>query len=362
MIKALALFSLLAVFSEAAVAQSGDLPEGVVFEKTAAGAYLKTADGQSLYWNERESAAGEVTCLEECVETWIPLKARGASENAGPWTVVRRPDVVAQWAYQGKPLYTYIKDVFPGAKLGDGLARSWHVQFEPIAVPAGMKIESTLLGRVLADHRGRTLYTRASSSEGGEQQELADHWNALAAPWLALDQEEWTVQATAQGARQWTYKGRPLFTYGKDVDPQDIHGHGLEGEWSAVILEPAPGLPSWITVEHVDLGLAYANEDGLTIYAPVDINAIKAAQTCPEECLEENWRPIYAKDEDASVGDWVILKNEEGRNQWSYKGRFVYTHTRDTKPGEMIGNGIAVGYRIGAGWRVILVESGLRPS
>lgn len=360
--KALVQFGAWALFAGAAAAQPSALPEGVVVETSGAGTYFKTEAGQSLYWNEREVAAGEVTCLDECVETWVPLQAIANSQNQGQWTVTRRPDGVAQWAYQGKPLYSYVKDVFPGAKLGDGLARSWHVQFDPIEVPAGMKIESTLLGRVLADRRGRTLYMRDPSLEPGGRQTPADHWNALVAPWLALDQGDWTIQVTEQGLRQWSYKGQPLYTYDKDIDPQDVHGHRLGGEWSAVILEPAPGLPSWMTIEQVDLGLAYANENGLSIYAPVDINAINAAQTCPEECMRENWRPIYAKAGETSVGDWVILENEEGKQQWSYKGRFVYTHTRDTKPGEMIGNGIAVGYRIGAGWRVILVESGLRPS
>ena len=361
--RAVTIFGVFAFLSGAAGAQSFDVPAGVDVHRTGAGTYFMTQAQQSLYWNERESAAAEVTCLEECLETWSPLLVSANAQSQGQWTIIERPDGASQWAYQGRPLYTYFKDTFPGARLGDGVSRGqWQVLFEAQQVPSGMKIESTLLGFVLADHRGRTLYTRTLSAETGEPRVPVDYWNAFEAPWLALDQGEWTIQTAAEGARQWSYKGQPLFTYDKDRDPQDVHGHGLYGTWSAVILEPAPGLPSWITIESVDLGLAYANEDGLTIYAPVDIAAIKKAQTCPEDCMRENWRPILARPGEASVGNWVIVENEGGQRQWSYKGQLLYTHTRDKKPGDMKGNGIAVGYRIGDGWRIIPIDSGLRRS
>jgi predicted lipoprotein with Yx(FWY)xxD motif len=363
MIKAVAILGVFAFLSGTATAQTLDVPEGVLVHGTGAGIYFTTTAQQSLYWNERESAAGEVTCLEECLETWSPLQAIANAQSRGPWTIVKRADGALQWAYAGRPLYTYSKDTFPGARLGDGVSRGrWQILFEARQVPPGMKIESTLLGYVLTDHRGRTLYSRTPSAKTDEPQVPTDYWNAFEAPWLALDQGDWTIQAIAEGARQWSYNGQPLFTYDKDHDPQDVHGHRRDGVWSAVILEPAPGLPSWITIEPVDLGLAYANEDGLTLYAPVDIDAIKKAQTCPEDCMRQNWRPIIAKPGENSVGNWVIVENEDGQQQWSFKGQLLYTHTRDEKPGDMKGNGIAVGYRIGDGWRIIPVDSGLRRS
>ncbi len=366
MMKFIAILGVLAAFSVTtgtALAQSDGVPEGIDVHKTGAGVYFMTQAQQSLYWNEPEVAAGEVTCVEGCLETWVPLKAPAIDQGEGFWSVIKRPDDSLQWAYKGKPLYTYVKDTFPKAQLGDGLSRGrWQLLFEMRQVPAGMTIESTAIGYVLADHKGRTLYARTASagSEGSPTQ--TNHWAPFEAPWLALDQGDWTIQTIAEGARQWSYNGAPLFTYDKDNDPQDIHGHGREGAWSAIVLEPAPGLPSWVTVQQVDLGLTYANAEGLTIYAPVDINAINAAQTCPEECMKTNWRAILAKPGEQSVGNWVIVENEAKQSQWSYKGQLLYTHTRDEKPGDMKGNGIAVGYRIGDGWRIIPVDSGLRRS
>lgn len=360
MMKALTIPGFLVAISVAIAVQADDVPEGIDVQRTGAGVYFMTQTQQSLYWNGPEVVAGEITCLEDCLETWVPLQATENLQGDGDWRAIERPDGVLQWAYKDKPLYTYVKDTFPGARIGDGAARGrWQVLFEMHQVPAGMTIESTALGFVLADHRGRTLYSRATSAG---QSTLTNDWAVFEAPWLALDQGDWSIQTTAEGARQWSYNGDLLFTYDKDKDPQDIHGHGLGGEWSAVILESAPELPSWITIEQVDLGLAYANAEGLTIYAPVDINAINAAQTCPEECMKANWRAILAKPGERSVGSWVIVDNEAGQKQWSFKGQLLYTHTRDRKPGDMKGNGIAVGYRIGDGWRIIPVGSGLRRS
>lgn len=359
----LAILGVLATFSGTATAQPGAIPEGVNVHKTGAGVYFTTQAQQSLYWNEPEVAAGAVICLEDCLESWVPMQATSSNHTDGVWSVIKRPDNILQWAYTDKPLYTYVKDTFPGARLGDGLARGrWQVLFEKRQVPAGMTIESTVLGFVLADHRGRTLYKRTPLSDSAGKLAMTNQWAVFEAPWLALDQGEWSIQTFAGGTRQWSYRGDPLFTYDKDNDPQDIHGHRRDGAWSAIILEPAPALPPWVTVEHVDLGLAYANEKGLTIYAPVDIEAINAAQTCPEACMKANWRAILAKPGEQSVGNWVIVENEAGQLHWSFKGQLLYTHTRDRKPGDMKGNGIAVGYRIGDGWRIIPVDSGLRRS
>ena len=51
--------------------------------------------------------------------TWTDAKA------AGDWTVVTRDDGSKQWAYKGKPLYTWAKDTKPGDKTGDGVNGTW---------------------------------------------------------------------------------------------------------------------------------------------------------------------------------------------------------------------------------------------
>lgn len=338
------------------------VPSEVAVESTDAGEYL-LADGQSLYWNDRDVSTGTPTCLGSCLNAWTPLPAPIDAAPAGAWSVIEHPETGPQWAYRDKPLYTHTEDVFPGARLGDGVGRIWHLQFEPITVPGGMSLQQTLLGRVLADHRGHTLYTKEHRANESPEPREQDRqlFPPLAAPWLALPDRDWTIATNSEGVRQWYYQGKALHTYAKDREAKDILGHGQNGVWTAVVLERAPGVPSWLSAEQTDLGLVYANADGMTIYTPNDHEELKRAQTCPSDCMEEFWRPILAEPHESSIGEWVVIENEEGQRQWSFRGNLLYTHTRDQRPGDMIGNGIGVGYRIGNGFRVILIDPRERP-
>lgn len=358
-------FLLSTVFAATLVLTSADAPaapEGVTEFATDAAIYYRAPGERSLYFNEREASRGEILCTDDCLEFWTPFEADAYAAIDPPWTVIRRPDERLQWAFQGKPLYTYRRDNFPGARTGEGAGRGvWMLLKEFQPVPPGMQIQKTVLGHVLADHGGNTLYARdGAGAQGAAADYDARLWQMFAAPWLAKDQGNWTVHEPAAGVRQWAYQGQPLYTYAKDTEPGNVNGQGAEGDWSAVVLEPAAGLPPWVSVQWTDLGLAYADAQGMTLYAPIDIDIINAAQTCAEECMAENWRPVLADAGDESVGFWIVRDNDQGQRQWSYKGKLVYTHTRDEAPGDMKGHGIAVGYRIGEGWRIIPVQSGIR--
>ena len=47
----------------------------------------------------------------------------------GDWSVVKRDDGSSQWAYKGKPVYTYAKDT-AGKATGDGVGGVWHLVAE----------------------------------------------------------------------------------------------------------------------------------------------------------------------------------------------------------------------------------------
>ena len=50
------------------------------------------------------------------------------AKGAGDWTVVVRDDGLKQWAYKGKPVYTWVKDTKPGDTTGDGFNNGvWHI-------------------------------------------------------------------------------------------------------------------------------------------------------------------------------------------------------------------------------------------
>ncbi len=224
-----------------------------------------------------------------------------------------------------------------------------------IPVAAGFTVQTTLLGRVLADHKGRTLYTSPRPPRAAE----LSMWQPLEAAWLASPRAPFSTSLLEGGGRQWSFQGRPLYRYARDKDPRDVRGQGIEGGWTAVILEPPPALPPWVTITRVDMGWVFADARGMTVYAPARPDTLATAKTCMQDCMARYWRPVKAGPTDADVGRWSIVVNADGERQWAYGGRLLYTHTRDKRPGEMQGNSFAVGYNIGDGFRIILVDSSL---
>ncbi|MBD0704827.1 hypothetical protein FHJ31_01855 [Pseudomonas sp. Fig-3] len=83
--------------------------------------------GMTLYTFEKDQG-GKSACVAKCAENWPPLKAESAAMPMGKWTVITRDDGSSQWAYDGKPLYTFVKDEKEGDKTGDGvMGGAWKV-------------------------------------------------------------------------------------------------------------------------------------------------------------------------------------------------------------------------------------------
>lgn len=103
----------------------GDMPA-----KKAADGTLTNAAGMTLYTFDKD-AAGKSACNGQCAANWPPLAAGAGATASGDWSVVTRDDGSKQWAYKGKPLYTWVKDQKPGDKTGDGFANNaWHAAKE----------------------------------------------------------------------------------------------------------------------------------------------------------------------------------------------------------------------------------------
>ena len=53
-----------------------------------------------------------------------------------------------------------------------------------------------------------------------------------------------------------------------------------------------------------------------------------------------NWPPLMAPANAAPIGDWSVVMRDDGSKQWAYKGRPLYHWAKDTKPGDMTGDGL----------------------
>ncbi len=343
------------------VAQAAGEPAEVRARAAAAGRYLTDARGMSLYVYAQDSRPGKSVCVAECAKAWPPLLAApGSAPNAAlaaDWTLIDREDGARQWAWRGKPLYTFAKDSYAGGMLGDGVGNAWHVALEKIALPPGVAIRSSYLGRILSDARGRTLYWRRDAKSVCEEKCL-DTWVPLYAAWLARGTGDWSVLATRDGQKQWAFRGQALYLHSDDGKPGDTIGleQDTEKAWSVAVLDGASALPAWVTIQNSDMGEVYADARGHTLYTfagPLE----KAKLLCDERCIQQNWQTIAATADTAPSGDWTAvsaLNNAAGR-VWAYKGNVLYTHSRDREPGAIGGDKWAAGVGGGGGgWGPLL--------
>jgi predicted lipoprotein with Yx(FWY)xxD motif len=95
--------------------------------RTADGVLTNDA-GMTLYTFDRDvGGSGKSVCNGQCATLWPPLMASSYALPTGDYSVVTRDDGNKQWAYKGKPLYTWVKDTKPGDKTGDGVNNVWKV-------------------------------------------------------------------------------------------------------------------------------------------------------------------------------------------------------------------------------------------
>ncbi|WP_130903516.1 MULTISPECIES: hypothetical protein [unclassified Pseudomonas] len=86
-------------------------------------------NGMTLYTFDKDSG-GKSMCNDECAKNWPPMMAPAGATAEGKWSVIKRDDGKMQYAYDGKPLYTFVKDKKPGDMTGDKMKDVWHVVHE----------------------------------------------------------------------------------------------------------------------------------------------------------------------------------------------------------------------------------------
>ena len=85
--------------------------------------------GMTVYTFDKDSG-GKSMCNGDCAKNWPPMMAPAGAKAEGKFTPIKRDDGTMQWAYDGKPLYTFVKDEKPGDMKGDKMKDVWHVMYE----------------------------------------------------------------------------------------------------------------------------------------------------------------------------------------------------------------------------------------
>jgi predicted lipoprotein with Yx(FWY)xxD motif len=101
---------------------------GVTTRKVGGQLVYVDAQGMTLYTYDRDSTF-KSGCNGQCAKSWPPLVAR-SEHNHGSWAMMTRSDGSKQWAYRGKPVYTFTGDKAPGDAKGDNAGPKgthlWH--------------------------------------------------------------------------------------------------------------------------------------------------------------------------------------------------------------------------------------------
>lgn len=205
------------------------MPAGVKVQAGMAGArYFADLNGLTLY-----TSSGK--CAADCMTDWRPLKAGLVAKNIGAWTVIAAKDGSRQWAYEGKPVFSYAREATAGERAGEDARGEWRALIEYEApIPDEVTIVETEVGPVWARKSdGKTLYYYGLNhrpydvlgfNHPGQlfgtpvcYNECAKEFPPLLAPPGAKAKGDWWIITRVDGAKQWAYRGRPVHSFARDT-------------------------------------------------------------------------------------------------------------------------------------------------
>ena len=78
---------------------------------------------------------------------------------------------------------------------------------------------------------------------------------------------------------------------------------------------------------------------GMSLYVFDKDMANSGKSVCNGPCAT-NWPPLMAKDGAKASGDYSVIKRDDGKMQWAFKGKPLYLWVKDQKPGDKTGDGV----------------------
>jgi len=240
------------------------IPPGFAVKTTTVGRLLTTDKTYSVYAYDQDTPTASM-CDADCARTWNPAIAPALAQARGEWSIIERSPGVRQWAFRQQPLYTYVLDQRTWSLEGSDVP-GWSNVYTQLAppFPESFTVQDTLVGQVIADHRGMTIYTYVCGDDsvdqlscdhpddtqvyrlgmcGGDSGKCLKNWPYVQADISATTKSRaWSViridPKTGHRALDeqtatlsvWAYRDRPVYTFGGDQKPGDLNGSGT-GEW-----------------------------------------------------------------------------------------------------------------------------------
>ena len=209
--------------------------------------------------------------------------------------------------------------------------------------PDTIKVADTTLGKILVDSQGKTLYYFANDIASGGSSSCNGQCTAVWPTFSTdsvrvsspLDPADFASITRADGSKQTTYYGWPLYYYAADTKPGDLNGENVLKVW--FVMKPDES----VLISHsATLGLYLTDTSGKTLY--YFTKDTTGQSTCTGACIT-TWPPFSADTVTApsvlNIGDFSSVPRADGMKQTAFMGRPLYYYSADTKPGDVNGQG-----------------------
>jgi predicted lipoprotein with Yx(FWY)xxD motif len=216
---------------------------------------------------------------------------------------------------------------------------------QPTAVKTANSIgtASSSLGTILVDAQGKTLYyfandipaSGASSCNG----QCAVVWPIFSVDTITVSPplvaSDFSSITRADGKKQTTYRGWPLYFYQADTKAGDVTGENVLKVWFVVKPDET------VMISHqASLGSFLTDKTGKTLY--FFTKDTTGTSTCTGTCLAK-W-PAFSADPVSApsvlkLSDFSSVSRADGVKQTAFMGRPLYYFADDAKPGDVKGQG-----------------------
>lgn len=244
------------------------------------------------------------------------------------------------------------------------------------APQAGDFIADSDLGTILVAQSSRlTQYVFSKDAPGkstcnvSASSQCANVWPPLFADNNAKAEGNYSIVTRDDGARQWAYRGYPLYffngdaTHPADTMPGDNYGFLVNTVWFVVRPDPfqagkALDKETWLGKGSIldfkvnDERFATTNPltqinsgqrrsvEGMTLYTFANDKG-DGVSACIGGCATK-WPPLYADHFSIPPSkDFSIIQRSNGTSQWAYKGKPLYFWYQDAQPGDALGATVA---------------------
>jgi predicted lipoprotein with Yx(FWY)xxD motif len=105
---------------------------------------------------------------------------------------------------------------------------------------------------------------------------------------------------------------------------------------AAALALPGAAFGALVIQGNSDKGPVLTDDRGMTLYTFDKDEPGKSM--CVDACAQ-NWPPLKADAGAKATGEYSIIKRPDGSMQWAHRGKPLYLWSKDSKPGDTMGDG-----------------------